>query len=159
MPADIHTTLIDLCNQVGHAPDILPPIPLKEWPEGSEEYRLLSTFAAMAEQVRQRLQQLQETEQELREREEQYRSIFETSYDGLFIHDLDGLLVEVNPSFCRMFGYTREELIGQHASLLTAPASLANLSEALDIHKAGGEFHQLGIGSAQGWHHLSSRCP
>jgi PAS domain S-box-containing protein len=100
----------------------------------------------MAEQVRQRLQQLQQTEQELREREEQYRGIFEATYDGLFIHDLDGYLVEVNPSFCHMFGYTREELVGQHLSVLTAPVSRANLSAALDMHKAGGDYHQPGMG-------------
>ena len=51
-----------------------------------------------------------EVEQLLREREEQYRSIFEANADGLLIIDLeDSRLVEVNPAACRMYGYTRED--------------------------------------------------
>jgi PAS domain-containing protein len=59
-----------------------------------------------------------QAEEQLREREEQYRSIFEATYDGIDIFDADGFFVEVNPAFCTMFGYTREELIGMHASVL-----------------------------------------
>ena len=49
---------------------------------------------------------------QLREREEQYRSIFEATYDGLIISTWMVSSVEVNPAFCNMFGYTHEELIG-----------------------------------------------
>jgi PAS domain S-box-containing protein len=45
----------------------------------------------------------------LREQEEQYRSIFESTTDGLFINDLDGNLVDFNPAASRMHGYTVEE--------------------------------------------------
>jgi len=86
-------------------------------------------------------------EQQLREKEEQYRSIFEATYDALFIMDLDGFLVEVNPAFCRMFGYSYEEVIGLHASVFAAPVSLPNLAESLKELKTGRDIQtQVGQG-------------
>ena len=78
-----------------------------------------------------------EAERELREREEQYRSVFEATYDGLVIFDLDGYIVEVNPAYCSTFGYTYEELIGMHAGVLIAPETLPALADALKALKAG----------------------
>jgi PAS domain S-box-containing protein len=79
-----------------------------------------------------------EAEKQVREREEQYRSVFEATYDGLVIRDMDGFYVEVNPAFCSMFGYTREELIGLHISVLTPPESLPIVDELLETLKAEG---------------------
>jgi len=88
-----------------------------------------------------------EAEKQLREKEEQYRAIFEATYDALFIMDLEGFLVEVNPAFCSMFGYPYEENIGLHASNLTAPVSLPNLAEALKVLKSGrGTQTEMGQG-------------
>ena len=81
-----------------------------------------------------------EAERQLREREEQYRSIFEATYDGINILDLDGFLVEVNPAFCHIFGYTREELIGKHVNVLAAPVDQHILTESLETLKAGRDF-------------------
>jgi PAS domain S-box-containing protein len=78
-----------------------------------------------------------QAEEQLGEKEAQYRGVFEATYDALFIMNLDGFLVEVNPAFCRMFGYLYEEVIGLHASALTAPVSLPGLSDALSTLKAG----------------------
>jgi PAS domain S-box-containing protein len=78
-----------------------------------------------------------EAERELREREEQYRSVFEATYDGLVIFDLDGYIVEVNPAYCSTFGYTYEELIGMHAGVLIAPETLPALADALKALQAG----------------------
>lgn len=47
----------------------------------------------------------------LRKREQYYRSIMETALDGFWINDEKGRIVEVNASYCRMVGYTREELL------------------------------------------------
>ncbi|HLV97315.1 MAG TPA: PAS domain S-box protein [Ktedonobacterales bacterium] len=137
MPANLQATLMQLFAAFQQDPDSIPAIPLDEWQAGTEEWRLLERFRVMAEQVQQRIQQLQQAEQQLREREEQYRSIFEATYDGLSILGLEGSLVEVNPAFCQMFGYTREELIMMHASTLTAPDQLPVLADALQAFKTG----------------------
>jgi len=51
-------------------------------------------------------------EEELREREVQFRSIFESTSDAVLIFDFDGTIVEANPAACKMYGYSYEELIG-----------------------------------------------
>jgi two-component system nitrate/nitrite sensor histidine kinase NarX len=56
---------------------------------------------------------MQKSKLEQKERERQYRSIFEAANDGLLITDLEeGFVVEANPAACLMHGYTREEFIG-----------------------------------------------
>jgi PAS domain S-box-containing protein len=60
-------------------------------------------------------------EQALRESEQRFRSLTEAAVDGVLIHD-GGLIIDANPSFCRMMGYTLEELVGQNAiDILVAP--------------------------------------
>jgi PAS domain S-box-containing protein len=88
-----------------------------------------------------------EAEKQMREKEDQYRGIFEATYDALFIMDLDGFLVEVNPAFCRMFGYPYEEVIGLHSSVFAAPVSLPSLAESLKALKTGRDIQtQVGQG-------------
>ncbi len=53
---------------------------------------------------------------------EEYRAIFEAVTDGLLITDLaTGRIVEVNPAFCRMHGYQREELVGSLTTTVIHP--------------------------------------
>ncbi|TCJ14449.1 PAS domain S-box protein [Flaviaesturariibacter flavus] len=57
-------------------------------------------------------------EARLLEQKEQYASIFNATFDSMIIYDERGTIVEANPSACRIFGYSYDELIGQHAGLL-----------------------------------------
>jgi len=43
--------------------------------------------------------------------EEKHRIILETALDGFYVVGLDTRLLEVNDSYCKMVGYTREELL------------------------------------------------
>lgn len=55
-----------------------------------------------------------QAEEALRKSEEKFEKAFVSSPDSITISRLkDGSLVEVNPSFERMFGYTRQEAIGK----------------------------------------------
>jgi PAS domain S-box-containing protein len=78
-------------------------------------------------------------EEQLREKEAQYRSIFEATTDGLFINDMNGITVEVNPAACKMHGYTYEELIGQYPTIIGHP----------DYHHLVAEFFQTIIAGDQ----------
>jgi PAS domain S-box-containing protein len=49
----------------------------------------------------------------LRESEKRYRGLVETMNEGLAIEDPEGLITYVNDRLCRMWGYTREEIIGR----------------------------------------------
>ena len=139
-------TLLQLFDHVRQDPESLPTVPVENWHKGSVEWSILSGFHDMLEQVHQRMLEFKQAEQLLHEREEQYRSIFEATYDALAIADLDGFIVEVNPAFCKMFGYTREELIGLHMSVLIPPERHPYADEALKTLKAGRDYQLVGRG-------------
>ena len=46
----------------------------------------------------------------LQQKENQYRSLFERNMAGVFRCTLDGQLIDCNPAYAAMFGYSREEL-------------------------------------------------
>ncbi|WP_342304846.1 PAS domain S-box protein [Methanolobus sp. ZRKC5] len=60
--------------------------------------------------VLQDITERKKAEDELKFREEKYRSLFEQASDSIIIHDFDGKIVDVNKTVCEMFGYTEEEL-------------------------------------------------
>ncbi|MCK9337465.1 MAG: EAL domain-containing protein [Arcobacteraceae bacterium] len=45
-------------------------------------------------------------------------SVYTNSQNGVMITDKNGVVEEVNSSFCNITGYTKEEMIGQNASIL-----------------------------------------
>jgi PAS domain S-box-containing protein len=51
--------------------------------------------------------------QDVRQREEQYRAIFEGSLDGLFVWDERLRVVDVNPAGLALYGLRREEVLGR----------------------------------------------
>jgi len=51
-------------------------------------------------------------EEKLRKSEAKFRSLLENVADALFVHDLDGNIIEVNQRACQNLGYTHEELLG-----------------------------------------------
>jgi PAS domain S-box-containing protein len=53
-----------------------------------------------------------QAEERLQQSEERYRRLTEAAVEGVLIH-VDGVIVEVNPAFERMLGYTRDELAGR----------------------------------------------
>jgi two-component system cell cycle sensor histidine kinase/response regulator CckA len=57
---------------------------------------------------------------------------FASAAVGVNILDKDGILVDVNQTYCRMTGYSREELVGNHFTMVV-PAELQGL--AASAHK------------------------
>ena len=55
---------------------------------------------------------------ELEEREGLFRTVFEDSPDAIFIEDLEGNVLDVNPAACRLHGLTRDQLLGKNVSEL-----------------------------------------
>jgi PAS domain S-box-containing protein len=52
-----------------------------------------------------------QAEEALRESAEQYRIITSTAMDGFVVTDLGGRLLDVNEAYCRITGYSRDELL------------------------------------------------
>jgi PAS domain S-box-containing protein len=59
----------------------------------------------------------------LQESDQQFRAMLESSPDGVVISDEDGKIVLVNSQTERLFGYARQEIIGQPVEILV-PASM-----------------------------------
>jgi PAS domain S-box-containing protein len=64
-----------------------------------------------------------QAEMALQEREEWYRTIIHTTMDGFWLTDLKGKLLAVNESYCRMSGYSEQELLDMHISNIDAVES------------------------------------
>lgn len=63
-----------------------------------------------------------QAEDALREQEKLYRSIFDTTADGLVISDLEGSIIEANPAFCAMHGVDCGEAQGRRITSYLHPA-------------------------------------
>ena len=62
-------------------------------------------------------------EQQLRDSEERYKSMFETNSAIMFLMDpLSGALVDANPAACDFYGYSRQELTGKKISEISVLA-------------------------------------
>lgn len=68
-----------------------------------------------------------ELEQRLKASAERFETILTSSADGFWITDGEGMILEVNETYCRLSGYSREELIGAPIALVEAVEDQAEL--------------------------------
>jgi two-component system sensor histidine kinase/response regulator len=61
---------------------------------------------------------IKESEQRLRDTEAFFRSVLELAPDGLMVVSADGVILLANAQCEKLFGYTRDELIGQKVEML-----------------------------------------
>ena len=77
------------------------------------------------------LEDQKRSEDLIRKSEEKYRTLLQTAMDGFWLADVKGNLLQVNESYCRMSGYTEQELLTMHITDLdsaeTADATAAHI--------------------------------
>ncbi len=74
------------------------------------------------------LKERAETTQELRESEKKHRTILQSAMDGFWQTDLQGRLIEVNGAYCRMSGYSEQELLSMTISDIEVSETSADTS-------------------------------
>ena len=81
--------------------------------EAEEELRrTYNQLVAREEELRQKYEELLSAGFELSSNEKEYQSILRTAMDGFSINDINGKsFIDVNDAFCRMLGYTRDEML------------------------------------------------
>lgn len=75
-----------------------------------------------------------EIEDALRNSERNYREIFDSSSDTIFIHDADtGTILDVNNSVYEMYGYEKKEVIGKGMGALSTKTPQYTTKEAIEL--------------------------
>jgi PAS domain S-box-containing protein len=75
--------------------------------------------------------ELRHAEETMRKSEQQFRSIWEHSVDGMRLTNEAGQIIEVNESYCRLVNMTRDNLVGQ---LLSVVYERRGPDDTLDIY-------------------------
>jgi len=97
-------------------------------------------IAQVNKQLRLDIAERGRTEAALVEREAQYRSVLESTSDGLLIFDLGGRLVDLNPAAARMHGYSVEEFGRLEPSQFIHPQSLPVFERFFETIRSGEDF-------------------
>lgn len=50
-----------------------------------------------------------------------YKSIFDHASDAIYVQDRNGIFLDVNPAAMKMYGYTKEEMVGNTPAMLSPP--------------------------------------
>ncbi|MDM8554271.1 PAS domain S-box protein [Desulfococcaceae bacterium HSG7] len=93
----------------------------------ADEGKLLKEESFLLKAVAERLSttiEYKQAAEALKESEEKYRLITETSMLGIRSLDIQGNIIFANDATAEMFGYTREEIIGKHFSTMLDKSSL-----------------------------------
>ncbi len=99
------------------------------------------TLAVIAEELTQANERLrQETETRLRESEERYRHIFDSSPETIVLTDMQAAVTDINKRGSEYFGLSGADPAGRRLGevLQLAPAGAASLDEALAVASSGG---------------------
>lgn len=70
--------------------------------------------------------------------ETRYRTIVENVNDAIYIHDLEGTIIDVNDRACQMAGYERSELIGANLAMIDSPEDTQRTAARMRQLKADG---------------------
>jgi PAS domain S-box-containing protein len=82
---------------------------------GAYSHHDLETLQTLADHCGGALERLR-VEEALRENQQRFQDLFESSPDAIFVEDLDGNVLDVNPTACALHGLKRHELIGKNVA-------------------------------------------
>jgi PAS domain S-box-containing protein len=92
-------------------------------PDGQPQY-----FVTMVEDINEQKQALEE----LHRSQARFQAIFNDSAVGMGVMGLDRRIIDANSAICRMYGMTREEMIGMSAAEVTYPEDNPQSTQLLD---------------------------
>lgn len=75
-----------------------------------------------------------------RARDRRARALFEAIDDAVFVHDLDGRILDANPAACRRLGYTRDELLTLTTRDIDDPEFAAGYAQRVEAQVAAGRL-------------------
>jgi PAS domain S-box-containing protein len=85
-----------------------------------------------------RIVQRRKTEKELERSEDKFRTIFASTNDAIFVHDLKGNIMEVNKAACETTGYSRDELLRMKTKEINTSLSMEEIPQRIKEVKEKG---------------------
>jgi len=85
-------------------------------------------------------------EEKLRESEERYRTLFDASSDAIYLETIEGDIIDCNEAASKMFGYSRDELIGLNVADIVPDEVKANLSKVVEELSLKGKISMESLG-------------
>ena len=73
-----------------------------------------------------------EKEKEIQESQQKFEGVFRHNPEAAVYLDVDFRILDVNPRFCQLFGYSAEEVKGENINDVVAPESLKEEAESLN---------------------------
>jgi len=89
--------------------------------ESGEVYGAIANFRDVTER--------RAIEAALRSSEQRYRTLFDHAGDEIYVHDLEGHFLDVNPVACQQLGYSRQELLEMTPRDIDTPDHAARVPE------------------------------
>ncbi len=102
-----------------------------------------SVLAGRAQRARRRLAASLEAERQASAR---MQAVVEAEVDAIAIADGDGAIEFVNPALEQIFGYRRDELLGQHLKLLMPEPYRSEADDYLTAYRATRQRRLIGVG-------------
>ncbi len=129
---------------------------VKAMKRGAHDYIMKDRLARLAPAVERELRdadvrrQRRKAEEALRESEERYRKLFEESNDAIFIHTLEGRILDVNRRACQMAGLSADELKTMQIQQLQTEEPVPTDSDFRDTSQSGSMRFESQIKRADG---------
>ena len=80
-------------------------------------------------------------EERLSKNEKKFRDLFELSASGIVVIDIDGKILETNRRFCKIIGYSKEELLKMSVFDITYPGAEYEAKKNLSLLRQGKLLH------------------
>lgn len=81
---------------------------------------------------------LESSEKNLKESEQKYRDIFENINEGIYLHDMEGYFIDINPYFIKNIGYSKQELLTKNVKDLIPEQQRHEFNDYLERIKVKG---------------------
>lgn len=102
-----------------------------------------SELSRTVEQLKEEVLERTRAEEALRDSERRYRYLFEENPSGGLIIGTDGIITDINSSFLRSLGYSREEAVGHHALDFIVPDEKEKTAERIFRRFNGEEVGEI----------------
>ncbi|MFP4015243.1 MAG: PAS domain S-box protein [Chitinispirillaceae bacterium] len=102
-----------------------------------------SELSRTVEQLKDEVLERTRAEEALRDSERRYRYLFEENPSGGLIIGIDGIITDINSSFLRSLGYSREEAVGHHALDFIVPDEREKTVERISRRFNGEEVGEI----------------